>query len=142
MKYDQIITESLNKVTLKRVRIKVDPASVSVSEDLAKCDGYEGYVLAEDQSFMKVLVVMPGSNGEMTVMSVPVEYLEMLLQNLDGIRIDDFKRYVMSSLDVSDDDPLLQQIAASGSVEDIEAFLRDRGMTEKEISDLYKYYIV
>jgi len=142
MKYDQIITESLSNVSLKKVRIKVDPASVSVAEDLSKCNGYEGYVLAEDQSFMKVLVVMPGAAGEMTVMDVPVEYLELLLQNLDGIRFNDFKRFIITSLDISDDDPVIQQIEASESIEDIEVFLKDRGMTDEEITNLYKYYIV
>jgi hypothetical protein len=142
MKYDQIITESLSNVSLKKVRIKVDPASVSVAEDLSKCNGYEGYVLAEDQSFMKVLVVMPGATGEMTVMDVPVEYLELLLQNLDCIRFNDFKRFIITSLDISDDDPVIQQIEASESIEDIEVFLKDRGMTDEEIANLYKYYIV
>jgi hypothetical protein len=141
MKYDQIITESLDRVTLKRVRIKVDPASVSVAEDLTKCNGYEGYVLAEDQSHMKVLVVMPGTSGKMTVMSVPVEYLEIVLQNLDQLRIDNLKRFIITSLDISDDDPVIQQIQSSESIEDVEVFLKDRGMSEEEIAKLYKYYI-
>jgi hypothetical protein len=142
MKYDQIITESLDKVALKRVRIKVDPASVSVAEDLAKCDGYEGYVLAEDQSYMKVLVVIPGTSNELSVISVPIEHLELVLQNLDQLRIDNFKRFIITSLDISDDDPVIQQIESSESIEDIEVFLRDRGMTDEEITKLYKYYIV
>jgi hypothetical protein len=142
MKYDQIITESLDKVALKRVRIKVDPASVSVAEDLAKCDGYEGYVLAEDQSHMKVLVVIPGTSSELSVMSVPIEYLEIVLQNLDQIRIDNFKRFIITSLDISDDDPVIQQIESSESIEDIEVFLKDRGMSDEEITKLYKYYII
>jgi hypothetical protein len=142
MKYDQIITESLDKVALKRVRIKVDPASVSVAEDLAKCNGYEGYVLAEDQSYMKVLVVIPGTSNELSVISVPIEYLELVLQNLDQLRIDNFKRFIITSLDISDDDPVIQQIESSESIEDVEVFLRDRGMTDEEITKLYKYYIV
>jgi len=142
MKYDQIITESLDKVALKRVRIKVDPASVSVAEDLAKCDGYEGYVLAEDQSHMKVLVVIPGTSSELSVMSVPIEYLELVLQNLDQLRIDNFKRFIITSLDISDDDPVIQQIQSSESIEDVEVFLKDRGLSDEEITKLYKYYII
>ena len=142
MKYDQIITESLDKVALKRVRIKVDPASVSVAGDLAKCDGYEGYVLAEDQSHMKVLVVIPGTSSELSVMSVPIEYLEIVLQNLGQIRIDNFKRFIITSLDISDDDPVIQQIESSESIEDVEVFLKDREMSDEEITKLYKYYII
>lgn len=139
MKYNRIITESLNNIALKRVRIKVDPASINVTADLTKCDGYEGYVLAECDDLMKVLVVQPNDDGSMSIMDIPNEYLEMLTnikQNLE-----DIKRFIITALNVSDDDPLIMQIAAASSIDDIEAFLKDRGLTEEEITKLYKYYI-
>jgi hypothetical protein len=91
---------------------------------------------------MKVLVVIPGTSNELSVISVPIEYLELVLQNLDQLRIDNFKRFIITSLDISDDDPVIQQIESSESIEDVEVFLRDRGMTDEEITKLYKYYIV
>lgn len=141
MKYNQIILESLQKVALKKVRIKVDPINVSVSADLSRCNGYEGYVLAENAVEMTVLVVIPGPEGKMTVMNVPVQYLELLLHNLNNIRMNDLKQFVVNSLDAADGDPIFQQIETCESIDDIEAFLKDRGLTEEDINKLYKYYI-
>lgn len=141
MKYNQVILESLQKVALKKVRIKVDPINVSVSSDLSKCNGYEGYVLAENAVEMTVLVVIPGTEGKMTVMNVPIQYLELLLQNLNNIRMNDLKQFIVNSLDATDGDPIFQQIETCESLDDIEVFLGDRGLTQDDITKLYKYYI-
>jgi len=139
MKYNQVILESLQKVTLKKVRIKVDPISVSQSADLSNCNGYEGYVLAEDQEFTKVLVVVPDHEGNMSVMDIPNEHLERLANinnNLNGL-----KEFILLALDVTIDDPLLQILQAAESIDDVEVFLKDRGLTDEDITNLYKYYI-
>jgi len=139
MKYDQIILESLQKIALKKVRIKVDPINVSQSTDLSNCNGYEGYVLAEDQEITKVLVMIPNQDGSMSVMQIPNEHLEMInnaAQNLDNL-----KQFIILSLDITSDDPLIQNISACESIDDVEVFLRDRGLTDEDISNLYKYYI-
>jgi hypothetical protein len=139
MKYDQIILESLQKIALKKVRIKVDPINVSQSTDLSNCNGYEGYVLAEDQEITKVLVMIPNQDGSMSVMQIPNEHLEMInnaAQNLDNL-----KQFIILSLDITSDDPLIQNISACESIDDVEVFLRDRGLTDENISNLYKYYI-
>lgn len=141
MKYNKIILENLQKVALKRVRIKVDPASIGVAEDLTRCNGYEGYVLAETAESMKVLVVIPGPEGNTSVVDVPLEYLELLLQNLNNIKMDSFKNFIVSALEVAEDDPIIQQIHACESIDDIEVFLKDRGLDQDEIAKLYKYYI-
>ena len=140
MKYDQIILESLQKIALKKVRIKVDPINVSQSTDLSNCNGYEGYVLAEDQEITKVLVMIPNQDGSMSVMQIPNEHLEMInnaAQNLDNL-----KQFIILSLDITSDDPLIQNISACESIDDVEVFLRDRGLTDENISNLYKYYII
>ena len=119
----------------------MDPIDVSVNADLTNCNGYEGYVLAENATEMTVLVVIPGSEGKMTVINVPIQYLELLLQNLDNIRINDLKQFIVNSLDAADGDPLFQQIESSESLDDIEVFLKDRGLSQEEIAKLDKYYI-
>jgi len=139
MKYDQVILESLQKVTLKKVRIKVDPISVSQSADLSNCNGYEGYVLAEDQEFTKVLVVVPDHEGNMSVMDIPNEHLERLTNISDNLIA--LKEFILLALDISLDDPLIQILHAAESINDVEAFLRDRGLTDEDITNLYKYYI-
>jgi len=139
MKYDQIILESLQKTALKKVRIKVDPINVSSNADLTRCNGYEGYVLAEDQEITKVLLVLPDQDGNMSVIEVPNEHLEMLhnaAQNLEAL-----KQFIILSLDVSGDDPLIQNIHTCESIDDIEVFLKDRGLSDDDIAEIYKYYI-
>jgi len=139
MKYNQVILESLQRVSLKKVRIKVDPINVKINTDLSNCNGYEGYVLAEDQEFTKVLVMKPNQDGSMTVMEVPNENLEKLAninENLTAL-----KRFILLALNVAMDDPLIQQLQAAESIDDVEVFLRDRGLTDENIVNLYKYYI-
>jgi len=139
MKYNQIILESLQKVALKKVRIKVDPISVSQSADLSNCNGYEGYVLAEDQEFTKVLVVVPDNNGSMPVMDIPNEHLIKLANINNNLSV--LKEFITVALDVALDDPLIQQLYAAESIDDVEVFLKDRGLSEEDIIKLYKYYI-
>lgn len=139
MKYNQIILESLHKVALKRVRIKVDPISVNQSTDLSRCNGYEGYVLAEDQELTKVLVIQPDQAGNMSVMEIPNEHLVKyanINENLTAL-----KEFILLALDIPLDDPLVQQLHAAESIDDIEVFLKDRGLTEDDVVQLYKYYI-
>jgi hypothetical protein len=139
VKYDFIIEQSLKTTSLKRVRIKVDPISVHQSNDLSNCNGYEGYVLAEDQENTKVLVITPNQDGSMSVMEIPNEHLEKyanITNNLVSL-----KNFILLALDISIDDPLIQQLHAAESIDDIEVFLKDRGLSEEDIVNLYKYYI-
>jgi len=139
MKYNQVILESLQKVALKKVRIKVDPINVSQNADLSNCDGYEGYVLAEDQEITKVLVITPDQEGDMSIMDIPNEYLERLANINENLAA--LKEFIVLALDIANDDPLIQNISACESIDDVEVFLRDRGLTDEDISNLYKYYI-
>jgi len=139
MKYNQIILESIEKMNLKRVRIKVDPANVSVNKDLSNCNGYEGYVLAEDEKSLKILVINPDLQGDTSVMDIPPEYLERLANINDNL--DALKEFIILALGVPADDPIIQQLAASESIDDVEVFLRDKGLTDEDIVELYKYYI-
>lgn len=139
MKYNRVILESLQKVSLKKVRIKVDPISVSQSVDLSNCNGYEGYVLAEDQKFTKVLVVVPDHEGNMSVMDIPNEHLEKLVNINDNLK--SLKEFILLSLDVAIDDPLCQNLQTAESIDDVEVFLKDRGLADEDITNLYKYYI-
>jgi hypothetical protein len=139
MKYNQIILESLQKVSLKKVRIKVDPINVSQNADLSSCNGYEGYVLAEDQELTKVLVITPDEGNGMSVMHIPNEHLERLTNISDNLTT--LKEFILLALDIPLDDPLIQILHAAESINDVEAFLRDRGLTDENITNLYKYYI-
>lgn len=139
MKYNQIISENIERMNLKKVRIKVDPAIVGISKDLSNCNGYEGYVLAEDEKSLKILVINPDLQGDTSVMNIPPEYLEKLANINDNLNA--LKEFIILALGVSADDPIIHQLAASESIDDVEVFLRDKGLTDEDIVDLYKYYI-
>ena len=139
MKYNQIILESLQKVSLKRVRIKVDPINVKADADFSNCNGYEGYVLAEDQELTKVLVIPPDQESTMTIMDIPNEHLVKLANINDNLV--ELKEFILLALDIPVDDPLIQQIYSAESIDDVEVFLKDNGLSEDEITELYKYYI-
>ena len=139
MKYNQIISENIERMNLKKVRIKVDPAIVGISKDLSNCNGYEGYVLAEDEKSLKILVINPDLQGDTSVMNIPPEYLEKLANINDNLNA--LKVFIILALGVSADDPIIHQLAASESIDDVEVFLRDKGLTDEDIVDLYKYYI-
>ena len=139
MKYNKIILESLQRVTLKKVRIRVDPVSVSQDADLSNCNGYEGYVLAENQEFTKVLVIKPNDDGSMSVMEVPNEHLENIASI--GENLNALKEFILLALNIAGDDPLIQQLLAAESIDDVESFLRDRALSDNDIANLYKYYI-
>lgn len=135
MKYTDIISESLNQTALKKVRIKVDPAAAKVSEDLAKCNGYEGYVLAEDTLVVKIIIMQPGQD-DMTVMEVPHEHIEKQIKPT----LANYKSFIINALNIEDNDPIIELLRSSESINDIETFLKDRGMTDEDIVNLYKYY--
>jgi hypothetical protein len=139
MKYNQVIFESLQKVALKKVRIKIDPINVSANTNLANCNGYEGYVLAEDQEITKVLVITPDQDNNLSVMDIPNEHL-VKYTNINE-NLTKLKEFIILALDLSVDDPLIQQLHAAESIDDVEVFLKDRGLADNEIADLYKYYI-
>jgi hypothetical protein len=141
MKFDRLIIESIQKTNLKKVRIKVDPANVSVAEDLAKCNGYEGYVLAEGQVATKIMVIIPDDTSTMPVIDVPNDCIQQLIQRPGSIELDKFKHFLINSLNVANDDPLITHIISCTSIDDIEAFLKDNGFTVDDITKLYKYYI-
>ena len=72
--FDNIISESFKRVDLKRVRIKVDPSCMS-TVPFSRADGYEGYILREEDGVAQVFVVgsddMPGTN----VFDIPLDQL-------------------------------------------------------------------
>jgi hypothetical protein len=142
MKFNHLISESLHKTDLKKIRIKVDPANINVTEDLAKCDGYEGYVLAEDSDCTKIMLITPDSTGNMSVIEVPNNCIQQINQRPGIEQLSNFKQFIILTLNLSESDPLIQQLLTCTTIDDIESFLKDSGLTEDDITKLYKYYII
>jgi len=140
MKYNDIILESLKKTALKRIRIKVDPACVSAEADFSNIDGYEGYVLEEGKSHLKILVITP----ELGIQDVPIEFIEAIADDADYDSFCSLKEYIVKTLfkdGVVENDPIIIQISNSNCLNDIERIINQKGYTGDKLADLYKNFI-
>ena len=142
MKYDFIIEQSLKSTSLKRVRIKVDPKLVSTECDLSKCDGYEGYILAECGDMPKVLVISPNVDSGMSVMDIPSSQLVPSEGDSEVDILNYLKLFVLQTLEVDLNSPCAQSIAQAQSIEEIEALLKQEGISDDDIKVLYRKFIL
>jgi hypothetical protein len=140
VKYNDLIFESLKKTALKRIRIRVDPAQVSAEADFSKVDGYEGYVLEEGKSHLKILVLSP----EMSIQDIPVEYIEMLSAQDEYDSFCQLKGYLTGKLiqdGMVENNPIIQQINNSQCLNDIEAIIKQCGYTGDKLAEVYRDFI-
>jgi len=140
MKYTDLIFESLKKTALKRIRVKVDPALVSAEADFSKIDGYEGYVLEEGKSHLKILILTP----ELGIEDVPVEFIEAIADDADQDYFNSLKEYIIRkilSTGKVENDPIIQQIKNSDCINNIEQLIRQYGYTGENLAELYRGFI-
>lgn len=140
VKYYDFIIESLKKTSLKRIRVKVDPALVSAEADFSKVDGYEGYVLEEGKGHLKILILTP----ELGIEDIPVEFIQAIADEADYDSFCLFKEYVIKNLLCDgrvENDPIIQQIMQSDCLNSIEQLLIQCGYTGDKLAELYKGFL-
>lgn len=142
MKYDFIIEQSLKTISLKRVRIKVDPKLVNTEADLSECDGYEGYILAECGAIPKVLVMSPDFDGGMSVMNIPDEHLEVMTGDEDTYILNQLKVFILQQYSLDIDSPEAQSVITADSIESIESALKTIGHNDDDVKVLYRKFIL
>lgn len=141
MNFTKLIKESLKTTSLKRVRIKVDPALVNAECDFSNCNGYEGYILHEKAKSLKILVLSP----EMTIEDIPTEFLEILNKQEMCDTFEEFKVFLIKNLikdGKPENDPVIQQIMNSNCIDEVEQFAKQSGYTGDNLSELYKDFIL
>lgn len=139
MKYELIIENSLKQTALKRVRIKVDPSLVYQTEDLSQCDGYEGYILAETGDVPRVLVMSP--DGVSSVMDIPQQFLQMLMSDEESEALRAFKEYICTVCELDTSTPEAEILLNAPTIEEVEAILKQVGLTDDELKVLYRSFI-
>jgi hypothetical protein len=117
--------------------VKVDPSTVSDSVDLSDCPSYEGYVLEENFSTIKIIKLQP----EIGIEDVPVDRVECMDDEEDN-NIISLKMFILNKLDLCENNPLTQQILNCNSLDEIEVFLQQAGYSESEIVEIYREYIM
>ena len=141
MGFHSLLNESLKKTSLRRIRIKTDPAQVANNEDFRKIEGYEGYILGESKMGLKVLVLNP----EMSINEIPEEMLEIISHEGNLDMLNEFKNFAKDCLSKykqkSENDPVFAQIDSASTIDEVETFIKQGGLTESEINDLYRKFL-
>lgn len=130
-RFNKVIENSLKDSQLVRVKLKVDPANCT-SGEILKYNGYEGYILAEDESFYTVYVENIGLAVDLpkTIVSI-----QDTLNPMEKLKINTLQFLISKGLA---DEILLKSIYMAPSPECIEAFLREKGMSDFDILSVYK----
>lgn len=139
MRYNLVIENALKNLTsLKKVRVKTDPKFVKSLNDLSEAPDYVGYVLQEGLSKLKILMLPP----DLGVEDIPVDLIEYISAEDKADVFTDLKRFVIEKLGIKEEEPVFLQIANSQNIDELEVFIKQHGLTEDNLSDLYKEFIL
>jgi hypothetical protein len=130
-RFNKVIENSLKDTHLIRVKLKVDPANCS-SGEILKYNGYEGYILAEKESSYSVYVEDLGLVAELpkTIVSI-----QDSLNPIEKLKINALQFLINKGLA---DEILLKSIYMASTPECIDAFLREKGMSDFDILSVYR----
>jgi hypothetical protein len=138
VRFNFLLETYLNKITaLQRVRVKIDPSTISHTDDLSECPSYEGYVLEENNDIIKVLMIQPTVGIE----HIPAASVELADDSCEATVFDELKHFILQKLNLQESDPLFIQISNCNNLDEIETFLIQSGFCEGDIADLYKNFI-
>ena len=132
MKFDQLIESTAKAQNLKRIRIKFDP--LNKEHDAFKAyAGYEGYVLHECGGSVSIVVMQPAQDMNPMV-DLPASMVAAPVHNnLQGL-----KAFLLQKLGA----PAGEMIVNLADIVAIEAILKDNGLNDVHIKDLYRGYIL
>jgi hypothetical protein len=130
-RFNKVIENSLKDSQLVRVKLKVDPANCT-SGEILKYNGYEGYILAEKETFYTVYVENIGLAVDLpkTIVSI-----QDTLNPVEKLKINALQFLINKGLA---DEILLKSIYMAHTPECVEAFLREKGMSDFDILAVYK----
>jgi hypothetical protein len=139
VKYDLIIEKNLDKLTsLQKVRIKADPKYLHKEGRPENCPTYEGYILEEGLTKVKILILPP----DLSIEDIPTDLIEYIADEEKSNAFEDLKAYIIQHLGLKEDNPLVSQIAGSTCITDIETFLKQTGIDDQTLAELYSSFIL
>ena len=152
MKFLSLLEQAVKSVNLQRVRIKVDPMW---SEKLGIMNSpyYEGYILQEcpgSKMDFKVFIVNTPSGIDpiQTVSKAHIEPMDIEVpqetektSKFNGSRLSTFKKHLVEKLkelgkDLDSAD--VQQAVSSNDIAFIETYLKQMGLNDEDILNLYR----
>jgi len=129
---DSILQTITEKLKLRRMRFKVDPA-ISNLEDFDGNTSYEGYVLNENEGVLNILVVDP--NNQVRQTAVFAKGLNVLSNNLN-----EFKRNLIRLILNKVPEQVLQQIQNSPTFDEVELLAKQNGANDDDIKNAYRNF--
>ena len=135
MKFNRILEQYVKESeALTRIMLKVDPAN-SINKDYRDLDGYEGYILKENNNKWSVLF----ENIDMPVMDVPFSIVKVVDIPCD----ETFNNVRMFGLKAIEERKgltmeIINKIQACNSIDFLEQYLKEEGLNDSEIKDVYK----
>ena len=137
-RFSKFLENSFKSSNLRRVRLKVDPA-FCVNGEIAKFQGYEGFILSEDGVNAKMYIENVEGGGVGVIATVPCGMIDVEsgLTRLEKLKMN-VLIYLKENKEMSFDSPLVQMVMNSPDVEMLEAFLLNNGCTEKDLLEIYR----
>ena len=133
MKFEDSILQTITeKLKLRRMRFKVDPA-ISNLEDFDGNTSYEGYILNENEGVLNILVVDP--NNQVRQTTVFAKGLNVLSNNLN-----EFKRNLIRLLLNKIPEQALEQIQNSPTFDEVELIAKQNGANDDDIKNAYRNF--
>jgi hypothetical protein len=135
MKFNRILEQYVKESeALTKIMLKVDPAN-SVNKDYRDFDGYEGYILKENNNKWSVLF----ENIDIPVMDVPFSVIKVVDIPCD----ETFNNVRMFGLKAIEERKgltmeIINKIQACNSIDFLEQYLKEEGLNDSEIKDVYK----
>lgn len=135
MKFNRILEQYVKESeALTRIMLKVDPVN-SVNKDYRDFDGYEGYILKENNNKWSVLF----ENIDIPVMDVPFSVVKVVDIPCD----ETFNNVRMFGLKAIEERKgltmeIINKIQACNSIDFLEQYLKEEGLNDSEIKDVYK----
>jgi hypothetical protein len=134
VKFNNTIKNSLPSFGLKRIRLKCDPLNREHDQYKAY-SSYEGYVLEENDKTISVFIV-----------NAPEELDPFVKLPQNMIQKDDklagIKEHLIASIEGEAMGVAVRMIGQLNDLTSIEAILKDNGLTDRDLKEIYREYIL
>jgi len=137
MKFTRAIDTNLKNFGLKKIRIKFDPRN-KAHETYKSYNSYEGYVLEENEKTVSVFVINAPEEMDAFV-DVPKDMVQV------SEKSQKLKEYIISRIteDVNNmEGNIIEMIKNSGDIVAMEAILKNNGLSDTNLKDLYRDFIL
>ena len=132
-KFKNVVTNALRRESLTKVRLKVDPIYAQDGK-IAKFQGYEGYILAEEKDSANVYITECNM-----IITVPTDMLDY---SADLSKLELFKlaviKYLKQFKNLKPDDNIADIVCNCSAIDTIETYLLNNGCTSDDLLNIYK----